>query len=253
MRSTEKRIDEYIMLGLQIDLFDSNQVDTIKSRLSGVEVRVVDKETLPKVSTISNSNGEKIIIINSNLCSMKEADEEIFKIFSQIINDVHRDLYVYGQSEFVLLKKKFRSDYLDKPLLRYPEWGGILLDNAISEYSSKLMTNKKYDLDGKEIEDYTKTNEYVLANYFSKSLFSGKNSFLKLCKSAYNDVAVDTIYSKYSERENGLNDLYEILGYMGNVALYYHKGIVPESTLNRETSNVLLSKKMVRDKVKGLK
>ena len=253
MRSTEERINEYISLGLKTGLFNHDQESTIKSRLSKAEVRIVDKETLPKVSTISNSNGGRVIIINSNLCGEKEADEEIYKIFSHMVNDVNRDLFVYSHSKFVELKERFRSDYIDKPLLRYPEWGGILLDNAISEYSSKLMMNEKYGLEGKELEDYSKNNEYVIANYFSKTLFSGKKPLYKLCKTAYNDIAVDTIYSKYSERENGLNDLYEILSYMGNIALYYHKGIVPESTINREISNVVLSKKMIRDMSKKKK
>ena len=71
-----------------------------------------------------------------------------------------------------------------------------------------------------------------------------------LAKLSMKPEGIDTIFSKYSESKDGAKKLYEILGYMGNVAIadYASKGhfVLPNSEINREKSNVLKSMQRAR-------
>ena len=252
MTLTDRKIDEYISLGLETGLFEKSQKDTIRSRVANVEIREIKGSTVPTYNACSTVDGNRLLIVNTDKCSPIEADEDIFRELSTLVNDIHRDLYVYNNSRIIEFKDRYKDYFVGNPLLRYPEWGMILLDKVISEYTAKVLVDKKYDLGGEDLEEYSSKyldnpkDQYYLANKFSKTIYSGKNSLKKLCIAAYRDCAVDTILCKYGDRENGMYKLYEILANMGNVALSNHKGRVPDSFINTEESNIENSIKYIK-------
>ena len=51
---------------------------------------------------------------------------------------------------------------------------------------------------------------------FAGSLY-GKKDVKRLCREAFDKDIVDNIIKVYSSRKNGLENLYKMLGYMGNI------------------------------------
>jgi hypothetical protein len=208
-------------------------------------------------------DGKNIIRINKNRCENQGKhflDEVIFHELTHFTNEIHQDLYGDGPHKIMAFKNKYADFSKNNQLVKYPEWGAILLDEAISQKVAQAMCEKKY---GKGIyqrrgvrtklldetfllySDFADYPEYEkTANKFSKTIV-GREGLMGLAKLSMKKDAVDTIFSKYSSKKDGAKNLYEILGYMGNIAIadYASKGhfTVPNSEENRTKQNVLKS------------
>ena len=253
------KIDEYIQLGIEIGLFKKNELKDIYSQLQNVEI--VEDNTLSGDAQAIIANGKNIIKINRKRCEGQAPhflDEVLFHELSHFTNGIHQDLYGDKQHKIMTFKNKYADFSKDNPLVKYPEWGAILLDEAISQRVAQTMVEKKYGkgiyskrgfyskLIGKEfalVSDFADYPEYeTLANQFAKTIV-GKEGLMGLAKLSMKPEGIDTIFSKYSESKDGAKKLYEILG-----ADYASKGhfVLPNSEINREKSNVLKSMQRAR-------
>ena len=260
------KIHEYIQLGMEIGLFKKDELKDIYSQLQNVEI--VEDNTLSGDAQAIIADGKNIIKINRKRCEGQAPyflDEVLFHELSHFTNGIHQDLYGDKQHKIMTFKNKYADFSKDNPLVKYPEWGAILLDEAISQRVAQTMVEKKYGkgiyskkgfyskLIGKEfalVSEFADYPEYeTLANQFAKTIV-GKEGLMGLAKLSMKPEGIDTIFSKYSESKDGAKKLYEILGYMGNVAIadYASKGhfVLPNSEINREKSNVLKSMQRAR-------
>jgi hypothetical protein len=255
------KIQEYMEIGKEIGLFENADLKEIYSKIKDVEI--VEDNTLTGDAMAEMVDGKNIIRINKNRCENQGKhflDEVIFHELTHFTNEIHQDLYGDGPHKIMAFKNKYADFSKNNQLVKYPEWGAILLDEAISQKVAQAMCEKKY---GKGIyqrrgvrtklldetfllySDFADYPEYEkTANKFSKTIV-GREGLMGLAKLSMKKDAVDTIFSKYSSKKDGAKNLYEILGYMGNIAIadYASKGhfTVPNSEENRTKQNVLKS------------
>lgn len=255
------KIREYMEIGNEIGLFENADLKEIYSKIKNVEI--VEDNTLTGDAMAEMVDGKNIIKINKNRCESRGEhflDEVIFHELTHFTNEIHQDLYGDRPHKIMSFKKKYSDFSRNNQLVKYPEWGAILLDEAISQKVAQAMCEKKY---GKGIyqirgvrtklleetfllySDFADYPEYEKpANNFSKTIV-GREGLMGLAKLSMKKDAIDTIFSKYSKKKDGAKNLYEILGYIGNIAIadYASKGhfIVPNSEENRTKRNVLES------------
>ena len=265
MRNTEidlnRKIDEYMKLGNEIGLFKNCDPEDVYSKIKGIEIIEDNNITGDALALIIN--GKNIIKINKKRCESQGKhflDEVIFHELTHFANEIHQDLYGDRQHKIMAFKNQYSNFSKNNQLIRYPEWGGILLDEAIAQKVAQTMCEKKYGnkiyerrfINSKILDetvciatDFADYPEYErLANNFSKTIV-GKEGLMGLAKLSMSRNALDTIFSKYAEEDDGARKLYKILGYMGNVAIadYASKGhfVLQDSEVNRTKQNVLLS------------
>ena len=236
----------------------------IREKLSNLSI--VKDEFLSGDAEAILENDKKIIKINPQKYIGKEyyfLDEVLFHEFTHFTNEIHNDLYSSNSKKKIFSFEK-RYEYISNTdeLAQYPAWGGILLDEGITQkvaqsmvetkYGRKIYTLKPYSssIFGKEFNFYTTFAEYPeyenIAEKFSKSIV-GNSGLVGLAKLSMKDKCLDMIFSKYSEQPNGAENLYKTLGYMGNIAItdYARKGhfIVENSENLRKKENVVKSYK----------
>ena len=257
----DNKIREYMEIGNEIGLFENVDLKEIYSKIK--DVKIIEDNTITGNAKAEMGDGKNIIRINKKRCEAQGKhflDEVIFHELTHFTNEIHQDLYGDRPHKIMLFKRKYSDFSRNNQLINYPEWGAILLDEAISQKVAQAMCEKKY---GKGIyrrrgvrtklldetvllySDFAVYPEYEkLANIFSKTIV-GREGLMKLAKLSMKKNAVDTILSKYSSMKDGAKKLYEILGYMGNIAIadYASKGhfTVPNSEENRTKQNVLKS------------
>ena len=255
------KIREYMEIGNEIGLFENADLKEIFSKIKDVEI--VEDNTLTGDAMAEIINGKNVIKINKKRCEGQGKhflDEVIFHELTHFVNEIHLDLYGDRAHNIMAFKKKYSDFSKNNQLIKFPEWGAILLDEAISQKVAQAMCEKKYGkgiyqrksvnsklIDEKFIlfSDFADYPEYErVANNFSKTIV-GSEGLMGLAKLSMKKDAIDTIFSKYSRKKDGAKNLYEILGYMGNIAIadYASKGhfIVPNSEENRTKQNVLES------------
>ncbi|MBR4830504.1 MAG: hypothetical protein IKZ96_01900 [Bacilli bacterium] len=271
MTNFNKLLDEYILLGMRTGFFDHKVAENIVSRIR--EIEVIEDNTIRGDARTTMDGGRQIILLNKDKCSSKGeyyGDEVIFHELSHFSNDIHRDLYVYRKSDIKEFSSANKSLSEGNPLVRFPEWGMFLLDEVISQITAEAMVKAKYgsEVDGiyKEelfMTEYTEPpvllstkitdyrDCYSLANDFSRTIYHGDDTITKMCIDAYNNSLLDRVFSKFGSRENGTKELYELLGYMGNILIkiyeekygFSFKGSEP----NKDKKLILTSMRRAKD------
>lgn len=260
------KIKEYIELGLQLGLFDENNLSNIQDKLKNISI-TEDNSISGDAEAIIKDN-KKIIKINNSRFQNKEKyfmDEVIFHELTHFANEIHQDLYGNRTNQILQFKQRYSEFSKDNPLIKYPEWGAILLDEAISQKVAQAMCQKKYGMEIYPKKGYRSKlidEEFVLysdfsdypeydkpASDFAKTIV-GKEGLMGLAKLSMKNNAIKTIYYKYLKEKDGAKKLYNVLGYMGNIAIAYYasKGhfIVPNSEENRTKQSVLESMQRCR-------
>lgn len=229
---------EYVELGTELQLFRGNTISSTECRLRGTDIRV--DNTIPgDARTKIDESGKPIILVNTDKClahaEKHYLDEVLFHEFSHINNEVQRDLYVYRAHRIMGFKEDFKRFATDL-LVRYPEWGFILLDEIIAQYTAQQMTELKHGKGTYKPFDFvmtditktkyalgTKTTDYPechkFADRFAKTVYDDENPMFELCKDAYDHNLLDNIFNRYKNIPNGVEELYHLLGYMGNIML----------------------------------
>lgn len=258
------KVSEYISLGVKLGLFDGYNLKQVREKLSNLSI--VKDEFLSGDAEAILENDKKIIKINPQKYIGKEyyfLDEVLFHEFTHFTNEIHNDLYSSNSKKKIFSFEK-RYEYISNTdeLAQYPAWGAILLDEGIAQKVAQSMVETKYgrkiyslkpyssSIFGKEFNFYTTFADYSeyenIAEKFSKSIV-GNSGLVGLAKLSMKDKCLDMIFSKYSEQPNGAENLYKILGYMGNIAIadYASKGhfIVENSENLRKKENVVKSYK----------
>lgn len=238
-------LGEYLKYGLKIGLFTEKTLDTVYGRLAGSSIEF--DSTIPNASESKLENGVGVIRINPHLCDFNNKrllTELAFQGFSHLSNEIFRDLNVYGSNRVLNFKKQFESYNSD---CKYPEWGMILLDESISGYTAKLLTDAKY---GKTNDD---EKSYELAKKFAKTIYKTNDPFFKMCQASFDDTFWDSMIFKYGQRFNGYSELYSILGYMGNIGYKTYRikyeAKYPVSVEHSNKNLALVSKEKVFEKI----
>lgn len=251
---------EYVELGKDLQFFRGDTISSTECRLRGIDFKI--DNSIPGDARTSYDNGRASIIINTNEClshtEKHYLDEVIFHEMSHVNNEIQRDFYVYSSKRIMSFKEEYKRFATDL-LVRYPEWGFILLDEVIAQYTAQKMVERKYG--GKPYEDYhffitdlTKTRlalgtklsdypeGYKFADAFAKTIYDGEDSLYRLCVDAYAYNLLDNIFFKFRSNPNLIEDYYKLLGYMGNIMLAIydktHDFRFSESEYNRRPENV---------------
>lgn len=268
-RKTRGVIAEYLILGREIGMFSDETIDNIYGRLNCVQI--VEDNTIPGDAKATFENGSPVIIINRERCEKtgKEyfMDEVLFHELSHIANEVFRDFYVYQNSRIMSFYNKYSEYSENNDLTKYPFWGMILVDETICQYTAQKMVERKYGdvytekfvkttltepemVLSTELADYMEAYKFV--DLFSKTVYKDENPIFRLCKDAFNDNLMDNINYRYKKRENGMKELYEILGYMGNIGLAYyskyHNFNIENTEINKDKKMVLKSMHTIMNK-----
>ncbi len=257
----DKKIDEYIELGIKIGLIDNSNLGEIKAKLRNITI--VKDYSLSGDAEAIIENGKNMIKINPNKFVGKEEyflDEVLFHEFTHFANEIHNDLYASNDNKIMTFKNKYLQISANDEFAQYPEWGAILLDEAIAQKVAQTMVEAKYGkkiynlkpyqskIFGESVKMYSTFSDYPeferVAENFSKSVI-GRSGLLGLAKLSMKKVCIDKIFSKYAEQSRGAEKLYKILGYMGNIAIadYASKGhfTLRNSEKLREKENVVKS------------
>lgn len=257
----DKKINEYIELGIRLGLFDYSNLEEIKSKLKNISI-VKDYSLTGDAEAIIEC-GRNIIKINPSRYVGKEyyfLDEVLFHEFTHFTNELHNDLYSSNDGKIMTFGNKYSQVSITDKLAQYPEWGAILLDEAIAQKVAQAMVESKYGkklytlqpknskIFGESIIFYSTFADYPeyerVAEKFSKSIV-GNSGLFGFAKLSMKKGCIDKIFSKYAEQPGGAQTLYKTLGYIGNIAIadYASKGhfVLRNSEELRSQENVLKS------------
>lgn len=255
------KVDEYISLGIKLGLFDGSNLKEVQKKLSNITI-IKDNNLTGDAEAIIE-DGKNIIKINPQRYIGKEyyfLDEVLFHEFTHFVNEIHNDLYPSDNSKIFSFKKRYSQFSNNDELAQYPEWGAILLDEAIAQKVSQTMVETKYGkkiyalephqskIFGESLNFYSTFADYPeferVAENFSKSVV-GNSGLLGFAKLSMKNECLDMMFSKYAGQSKGAEKLYKILGYMGNIAIadYASKGhfILRNSENLRKKENVVKS------------
>ena len=269
---------DFINCGLALNLFNDSHIDLIKEKLRNTSI-TEDYSLNAEALTIQNDNGSKEIIVNPSRIvnkSQMEIEELFFHEFfhavseinyeiSKINSDYNREIYERPQGRFVPFEERViearerNNPYYNNGLNRlnqFPGWGLILLDEVLAQTTAQAMIEAKYNVTYESVlqkssiypSDYEFSSslkyysEYEEpATCFSKMVTRNKN-LLTLSSLALKNEFLDTVFDKFSDKEN---TLYDIFAYMGNIAiaLYQKEGHSVQEGAEKNTTpeNVLLS------------
>lgn len=256
-----KKINEYIELGIKLGLFDGSNLEEIKAKLKNITI--VKDYSLTGDAEAIIENGKHIIKINPRRYVGQPyyfLDEVLFHEFTHFTNEFHNDLYSSNDRKIMTFKNKYSRISDSDELAQYPEWGAILLDEAIAQKVAQSMVETKYGkqiytlqlkrskIFGESINFYSTFADYPeferVSENFSKSIV-GNSGLLGLAKLSMKKGCIDRVFSKYAEQPKGAEKLYKTLGYMGNIAIadYASKGhfILRNSENLRKQENVVRS------------
>lgn len=266
------KTNEYIELGIKLGLFDDSNLKEIKSKLNNITI--IKDYSLTGDAKAIIENRKNIIKINPQRYVGKEyyfIDEVLFHEFTHFTNEIHNDIYSSQNSQIMTFKNKYSQISGNDELAQYPEWGAILLDEAIAQKVAQTMVEAKY---GKKIytlkphqskifdqslwfySTFADYPEYEkIAENFSRSVV-GNSGLLGFSKLSMSKKCLDTIFSKYAKKSKGAEKLYKTLGYMGNIAIadYASKGhfTLRNSENLRRKENVLKSYHLVNKTIEDM-
>ena len=261
MIDINSKVDEYIKIVIELGLFNKENINEIKARLSNISL--IEDNSLTGDAEVVIEDGKKIIKINPRKFIEKKEyflDEVFFHEFTHFANEIHNDLYNSPKSMIMTFKNKYSKFMYDNELAKYPEWGGILLDEAIAQKVAQTMVEKKYEkkiytltphrskIYDKSVWFYSTFADYPeyekVAENFSKVVV-GNEGLLGLARLSMSPTCLDTIFFNYSKQKGGARKLYQTLGYIGNIAIadYASKGhfVLKDSKNLRKKENVLKS------------
>ena len=242
------KIQEYIKYGIELGFFYTDNIEDVIGRLENVQFGV--DNTIPgDAQTIPLRDGSGRIIIKQNEKRMYAqdkkpyfADEVLFHEFTHATNGIYKSWFQSLDSWdmkkkiqiFMTESEKAEFDiYGNRAEFRQAGYGWGLLDDYISQYVAQSMVEAKYKRENiypEKFEMYQacrpqmgyKSNlaDYPIYTPFAQKFveaLTGKQNIKEFCVDAFKPGIVDTIIDKFSKRKNGLENLYKILGYMGNI------------------------------------
>lgn len=230
-----QKIREYVELGYSSGLFDKVDLKHIYSQIK--DTTIIEDNSITGDAKAITRGGQKTIIINRERLAKKGdyyLDEVIFHELSHFINEIHKDLYVNEDHKIMEFKNTYAGFAKDNQLIKFPEWGAILLDESISQMMAQTMVEQKYGkgiypptfvqtkLTEPKVTLATQFSDYPeyekFATKFAKTIV-GEEGLLGFAKLSVKPDFVDRIISEYSNKKDGMKTLYEELGYMGNIAI----------------------------------
>lgn len=242
------KMQEYIKYGIDLGFFNAKNIERITERLENVTFEV-DNEIPGDAQTIPIRDGSGKTIIKQNEKRMYEknrkpyfADEVLFHEFTHVTNGLYESWFQSLDSWNMKRKiqtymndneKENFSHYSENPEYRQAGYGWGLLDDFVAQYVAQKMVVAKYkskDIYPLEGENYRACNPSIayvsdLADYsiytpftkkFVEALY-GKTDLNRFCMESFDKNIVDNIIKTYSFRKDGLENLYKMLGYMGNI------------------------------------
>ena len=241
-------MQEYIKYGIDLGFFNAKNIERIIERLENVTFEV-DNEILGDAQTIPirDGSGKNIIKQNEKRMYAKNrkpyfADEVLFHEFTHVTNGLYESWFQSLDSWNMKRKiqtfmndneKEHFSHYSEKPEYRQAGYGWGLLDDFVAQYVAQSMVVTKYkskDIYPLKGENYKACNPAIaymsdLADYpiytpftkkFVEALY-GRSDLNRFCMESFDKNIVDNIIKAYSSRKGGLENLYKMLGYMGNI------------------------------------
>lgn len=261
------KIQEYINYGIGLGFFNTDNIERVIERLENIQFEV--DNTIPgDAQTIPFRDGSGRFIIKQNEKRMyakgKEpyfADEVLFHEFTHATNGLYESWFQSLDSwnmkrkiqEFMSNSEKEEFEvYSEKPEFRQAGYGWGLLDDFVAQYVAQKMVEEKYK--DKEIykikgENYkaseppiaymTDMADYPVYTPFARKFIEalyGKREIERFCIESFDQNAVNNIIQVYSKRKGGLENLYKMLGYMGNIdfAENARLGHFDEGTLSQD-------------------
>lgn len=242
------KMQEYIKYGIDLGFFNAKNIERIIERLENVTFEV-DNEILGDAQTIPirDGSGKNIIKQNEKRMYAKNrkpyfADEVLFHEFTHVTNGLYESWFQSLDSWNMKRKiqtfmndneKEHFSHYSEKPEYRQAGYGWGLLDDFVAQYVAQSMVVTKYkskDIYPLKGENYKACNPAIaymsdLADYpiytpftkkFVEALY-GRSDLNRFCMESFDKNIVDNIIKAYSSRKGGLENLYKMLGYMGNI------------------------------------
>ncbi len=229
-------LGEYIDLGIDTGLFDTDNIDSVLSRIQFTEIK--EDNSIPGYYESGFKNGRFVITINRELCLQncgeRYIDRIIFNQLTHFANEIFRDLSVYKSHQILGFKDRYSILVKGNDSVSNPECGMMMLDKELCAYVAQLMVSKKYNTEplikkDREISfDRLKsimrrpTTDYpdstTFSEIFAKTIYKNDSMF-RLSKDALSDRFLDNMFCKYGLRDDGMKTLYELLGYMGNIMI----------------------------------
>lgn len=242
------KMQEYIKYGIDLGFFNTKNIERVIERLENVTFEIDntipgDAQTIP----IRDGSGKTIIKQNEQRMYAKNrkpyfADEVLFHEFTHVTNGLYESWFQSLDSwnmkrkmqTFMNDNEKERfSHYSEKSEYRQAGYGWGLLDDFVAQYVAQSIVVEKYkntDIYPLKIETYKACDPAItytsdLADYpiytpftkkFVEALY-GRTDLKRFCMEAFDKNIVDKIIKAYSFRKDGLENLYKMLGYMGNI------------------------------------
>ena len=258
------KMQEYIKYGIDLGFFNAKNIERIIERLENVTFEV-DNEIPGDAQTIPIRDGSGKTIIKQNEKRMYSkpyfADEVLFHEFTHVTNGLYESWFQSLDSWNMKRKiqtfmndneKEHFSHYSENPEYRQAGYGWGLLDDFVAQYVAQSMVVTKYkskDIYPLKGENYKACNPAIaymsdLADYpiytpftkkFVEALY-GRTDLNRFCMESFDKNIVDNIIKAYSSRKGGLENLYKMLGYMGNIdfAENARVGHFDDGTLNQD-------------------
>lgn len=246
----DKSIQEYISLGIKSGLFNKNNLNRIITRLERVKFSIDnnnpgDAQTEP----IRDSSNFRIsyginVKINENKTNntgkFYYRDEVVFHELTHSVNGIYENWFE-NLSLWFDFDKKFKETFIVKedtieelsnnPKYRQKGYSWQVLDEFVDQYVSQKLVETKYGTKVYPIEKkpirqsdpiiYINTNfndyyeYYDLVMKFIEPIYgSNVNQFII---DSLDDTAINKIFNYYKNRSLGFDELYSLLGVMGNI------------------------------------
>lgn len=246
----DKSIQEYISLGIKSGLFNKNNLNRIITRLERVKFSIDnnnpgDAQTEP----IRDSSNFRIsyginIKINENKTNntgkFYYRDEVVFHELTHSVNGIYENWFE-NLSLWFDFDKKFKETFIVKedtieelsnnPKYRQKGYSWQVLDEFVAQYVSQKLVETKYGTKVYPIEKkpirqsdpiiYINTNfndyyeYYGLVMKFIEPIYgSNVNQFVI---DSLDDTVINKIFNYYKNRSLGFDELYSLLGVMGNI------------------------------------
>lgn len=162
---------------------------------------------------------------------------DAFKFKKNYLNEVKKDNY---QDDYNLITDsmtdKEKSDfnkYVNNKDLKLAGYGWGLLDEFVAQTMTQKLIKNKYNnekiykvkhqvsnISEPEYDFYSDLADYEVftpfAYKFAEALY-GRKDIDKLCSDVLEENFIENTIKEFKKRPNGLEDLYKMLGYMGNI------------------------------------
>ena len=274
----QPEIQEYIQYMIKAGLITSSNKDKILDKLTRTKIKQVNnksyggttylegneiiveicKDQIASEAKDANQDFNEALYENifhelTHACSILDNDlEGITKsIFSDLSekNDDFPFIYTHG---YVII-----NEYIAQSIAQKLTAEKFNIKNPSKKKHSTFTYNEKgYSPDGSSISYeydsslhfYGEVEEFALK--FIESVY-GKRDVDRLYKDHFDEKFLDVISNEYGKRPNGLSNLYQIFGHMGNIIVYdyyqqnYIKGHHPSFTVKKFKNSVNAFNKII--------